>query len=226
MVHSLTDPLIVLYSWGVAMLRTRPSGFLVGKGTWQFPGGGDQDPDDLGPAVTGLRSGGNATSAQFAAWNTDPHFNDFARHRTAAATAVHPAPPISTMIGAAPSSGEQISTIEIRGGVGGAGLFEISDRTVPEVEGPVFGHLANRSFSGVTGSFDSRPFRAVPRIDRKLVAARPARAGRQRRQCVRQYEPVSDQQLQLHELRSRRGLQAPVVSVGGIQCTRNSIPME
>ena len=59
------------------------------------------------------------------------------------------------LIEAGPFSGNDISTIDIKGDVTGTGTIEISNKAVVEIEGSVAGTLVNGSFSGITVFYDN-----------------------------------------------------------------------
>nr|WP_249157869.1 FecR domain-containing protein [Bradyrhizobium sp. KB893862 SZCCT0404] len=62
---------------------------------------------------------------------------------------------LNGLIEAGPFSGNDISTIDIKGDVTGTGTIEISNKAVVEIEGSVAGTLVNGSFSGITVFYDN-----------------------------------------------------------------------
>ena len=59
------------------------------------------------------------------------------------------------LIEAGPFSGNNISTIDIKGNVSGTGAIEISNKAVVEIEGAVSGTQVNGSFSGILVYYDN-----------------------------------------------------------------------
>ncbi|MDA9399784.1 FecR domain-containing protein [Bradyrhizobium sp. CCBAU 45389] len=59
------------------------------------------------------------------------------------------------LVEAGPFSGNDVSTIDIKGNVTGTGAIEISNKAVVEIEGSVAGTLVNGEFSGITVYYDN-----------------------------------------------------------------------
>ncbi|MGY8635957.1 FecR domain-containing protein [Bradyrhizobium sp. 14AA] len=59
------------------------------------------------------------------------------------------------LIEAGPFSGNDVSTIDIKGNVTGTGAIEISNKAIVEIDGSVSGTLVNGSFSGVVVYYDN-----------------------------------------------------------------------
>ncbi|QQO19548.1 FecR domain-containing protein [Bradyrhizobium diazoefficiens] len=62
---------------------------------------------------------------------------------------------LNGLIEAGPFSGNNISTIDVKGDVNGTGAIEISNKAVVEIEGAVSGTLVNGSFSGIIIYYDN-----------------------------------------------------------------------